>query len=100
MYKAKLLHCYNDNSVDHRRTLDINGLQPGDQVVPGGGGSRSPGSNTNTRLLAIQLPGEAVHLGLELISQTQQLGVSEVHRVLVPHPGVPPTVITLPELHV
>ena len=99
MYKAKLLHCY--NNVDHRRTLDIDGLQSGGQVVPsGGGGGRSPGSDTNTRLLPIQLPGETVHLGLELVPQTQQLGVSQVDGVLVTHPGVPPTVITLPELHV
>ena len=86
-------------TVTGQRTLDIDGLQSGGQV-PRGGWCRSPGSNTHTRLLPLQLPGETVHLGLELVPQTQQLGVSQVYRVLVPHPGVPPTVVTLPELHV
>ena len=86
-------------TVRGQRTLDIDGLQSGGQV-PGTGWCRSPGSNTNTRLLPLQLPGETVYFGLELVPQTQQLGVSQVNRVLVPHPGVPPTVVTLPELHV
>ena len=40
------------------------------------------------------------HLGLKLVSETQQLGVAEVDRVLGPHPGIPATVVTLPELDV
>ena len=40
------------------------------------------------------------HLGLKLVSKAQQLGVAEVDRVLGPHPGIPATVVTLPELDV
>ena len=101
MYKAELLHSY-DNYMDHR-TLDIDGLQLGGQVgnvTRARWSSWSPGSTTDPRLLPIQLLGEAVRLGLELVPQTQQLGVSEVNWVLGPHPGVPPAVVTLPELHV
>ena len=40
------------------------------------------------------------YLGLELVPEAQQLGVAEVDWVLRPHPGVPATVVTLPELDV
>ena len=93
MYKANII----TTNIDHR-TLDIDGLQLSCQA-PSGGRSRSPGSHTNTSLLPIQLPGESVHLVLQLVPQTQQLGVSQVNGILVSHPGVPPAVVALPELH-
>jgi hypothetical protein len=40
--------------------------------------------------LGLQFFVEEVHLGLELVPQAEQLVVSQVHRVLGPHPRVPP----------
>ena len=93
MYKANII----TTNIDHR-TLDIDGLQLRCQA-PSSGRSRSPGSHTNPSLLPIQLPGESVHLVLQLVPQTQQLCVSQVNGILVSHPGVPPAVVALPELH-